>query len=688
MNEIFKITILTISLISSLSTLGQRKSSDLLNESAKNTRVDTADISLLMAYAKTLSTINPDTAIILLRDLITKCDVNSNQMQAKHLNKEIKLAYTKKTAEITKYLAQIYSEYKEDKKKGLVYFEEAKKIYMSINDSVNVGLCLYEKASINSQLGNIREALANYSKALKIFENTDNKKLIARSLNGIAVIYKNQGQVKEALSHYTRSLKIFEQIKDKNGLAGALSNIGVVYKSQDQLPEAIDYYRRSLKLYREVDNKKGQGKVLSNIGSIFFLQKQTDSALIYFKQSLEISELEHDKIGMASSLNNLGGVYYEKNQLDEALKCIKKSLVISQSINNKSGVAKSCSSISDIYLRKNELNNALEYGLMSLKLSKELGYPFIIKASALNLKTIYKKQNNSKKALEMFELYHVMADSISNQETKEISYKSKLQYEYTKKKLTDSLSLVNQANEQKANFLIELKEQKQLLQLYVFSTIFLVAIFLFILFYRNYIYTKRSLVLEKKYSIQLIEEMEKEKHRIARELHDGVNQNLIVAKRQANKIGDNTVATMLDGCIEEIRQISREMLPVYIKQESLKFSLVMLINKIESSTNMLISYYIEDIEFNDNVKLHLYRIAQECINNSLKHSNANSINIQLKKSNSITLQIEDDGDGFLVSDTNTESFGLITIKQRALAIGASIHVESKLKEGTKITIKL
>jgi two-component system sensor histidine kinase DegS len=130
------------------------------------------------------------------------------------------------------------------------------------------------------------------------------------------------------------------------------------------------------------------------------------------------------------------------------------------------------------------------------------------------------------------------------------------------------------------------------------------------------------------------------------------------------------------------------MLPVYIKQESLKFSLIMLINKIELSTNMLVSYYIEDIEFSDNIKLHLYRITQECINNSLKHSNGNAINVQLKKNKSIVLEIEDDGDGFIINETNINNFGLVTIKQRALAIGAKIEIESKIKEGTKIIIKL
>lgn len=671
-----KNTFLLVLLISTLNSLGQHNLYD-----------DTSTINSLLERAKFVRVKNVDSAKVLLLSLKKQCSFALLNSKTVKKNTQIETVYLKKLAKIVYLLAET-NNIGNNKKSALGYFKEAENTFLLLNDSLNIAHCLYEKAAINSELGNIPEALNDYTVGLKIFEKFNDKKLIAKSLNGMAVIFKNKSQIKEALSYYERSLKIFEQINDKNGMAGTLCNMGVICKGQDQLKEALDYYARSLSTYKAINNKKGQGKVLSNIGSIYFLQKKMDTALVYFDLSLKINEEIDDRISTASSLNNIGAVFFEKGQFDKALEHFKKSLTISQSINNKSGVAKSCTSISDIYLRKNNLNEALKYSLTSLKLSQELGYPFIIKASALNLKKIYQAQNNSKKALEMFEIYVSMSDSLNSQEAKELSYKSKLNYDYSRKILTDSLNLASKINLQKTQLLLELKEQKQLQQLYMFGIILIVVFFLILFIYKNYVYTKKSLVTEKKFSTQLLDEMEKERNRIARELHDGINQNLIVAKRFSINNENKAAANIIDTCIEEIRQISREMLPVYIKEESLKFSLIMLINKVEVNTNMLVSYYIEDINFSDEVKLQLYRITQECISNSLKHSKANAINIQLKKDKFVTLQIEDDGEGFNIDETNTNHFGLITIRQRAKAIGAKMEIKSKIKEGVQITITL
>jgi signal transduction histidine kinase len=87
------------------------------------------------------------------------------------------------------------------------------------------------------------------------------------------------------------------------------------------------------------------------------------------------------------------------------------------------------------------------------------------------------------------------------------------------------------------------------------------------------------------------------------------------------------------------------------------------------------------------VKIALYRIAQEALNNIAKHSGASRAQVSLHcQPQRITLQITDNGQGFDISQAAPGSFGLNNMKERAGQIGASLKIESKINQGTEITV--
>ncbi|GAB4257919.1 MAG: sensor histidine kinase [Vicingaceae bacterium] len=200
-----------------------------------------------------------------------------------------------------------------------------------------------------------------------------------------------------------------------------------------------------------------------------------------------------------------------------------------------------------------------------------------------------------------------------------------------------------------------------------------------------------NVILHKK----TIEIEEKERKRIAGEIHDNLAQILAAAKMHLNlaKVkNDFSIADkLISDAINEARVISLKLNPKYISQN--------LINLI----NDLISYYNYDENFNyinvqydkkikisklDNyVKLNIYRIVQELINNSLKHAKAKQIKINFKSNNkNILIEYADDGVGINKKTLNSPST-LRAIKSRVSILKGQIQIKH-LELGVAITIKI
>ncbi len=209
-------------------------------------------------------------------------------------------------------------------------------------------------------------------------------------------------------------------------------------------------------------------------------------------------------------------------------------------------------------------------------------------------------------------------------------------------------------------------------------------------------------------SSQLIYTQEGERKRLARELHDGLGQNLIALKiyftQLEQKIPKNLIELQelskkifkfIDTIIEEIRRMSRGLSPYLLEELGLSASLKHLTNEL-SHSNISITAEIDDIEalLGNESKIIIYRIVQEAFSNIAHHSNATHVNLSLKKDNNqIIVKITDDGKGFDATNLYKDSFetkrlGIISMEERAGMIGARLGITSREGYGTTITLTL
>jgi signal transduction histidine kinase len=202
---------------------------------------------------------------------------------------------------------------------------------------------------------------------------------------------------------------------------------------------------------------------------------------------------------------------------------------------------------------------------------------------------------------------------------------------------------------------------------------------------------------EKKHLAALLEGQEQERGRIARDLHDGLGQMLNAIKMNINLLSQNdvkadTLYQLIDEAIQESVRISENLLPSKLKDFDLATCLKSLCNAISRTSRVPVSFESLSVplQVEQGKKINFYRIAQEAINNAIKHAQASVINVQLNEEDDLLqLMIEDDGRGFKKNQPYDQSqhHGLVNMQERAEMMGGKLTIESDADRGTLIIVE-
>ena len=221
---------------------------------------------------------------------------------------------------------------------------------------------------------------------------------------------------------------------------------------------------------------------------------------------------------------------------------------------------------------------------------------------------------------------------------------------------------------------------------------------------------KRTAQLEKaqdnlkNLSKNIIASQEREKALVARELHDHLGQVLTALRIDAvwvekfladvdKKAGNRAekMCSLIDDTINDVRDMAYRLRPRVLDDLGLVDALESLLSDFEKRSNVSCVFKSDEIpKINDTLATALYRIGQEAVTNSLKHSGATTITVELKNDEEgIVLIIEDNGCGFETLNNNeVNGFGLEGMRERANLVGGKLDISSKLSEGTSICCKV
>lgn len=198
---------------------------------------------------------------------------------------------------------------------------------------------------------------------------------------------------------------------------------------------------------------------------------------------------------------------------------------------------------------------------------------------------------------------------------------------------------------------------------------------------------------------RLIVAQEQERARIARDLHDDINQRLAVAsirlsalRRKVDESNRNDVSQLQSELIalsEDVRHLSHDLHPSMLTQTGLTAALAGLCQSQRQrggpKIELKVSPHAKDLS--EDVALCLYRVTQEALGNALKHADAQHVDVSLQIGDQhVDLTIKDDGKGFVADAEGHRGLGLMSIDERTKLLGGSYRLHSTLGKGTELCI--
>ena len=213
---------------------------------------------------------------------------------------------------------------------------------------------------------------------------------------------------------------------------------------------------------------------------------------------------------------------------------------------------------------------------------------------------------------------------------------------------------------------------------------------------------------KKRFARQLQIVREEERVNISREIHDSLGQSLTGLKIYAFNISNNLntdlsgknlnrvreqakeVVGIIDGIIQQVRKIAKDIRPLTFDEFGLIPAIESHIQEITKQTTIRCEFIrkLHTIEMDPNYSIEVFRIFQEACTNIILHANASKIIIRVySTSNSYVLEVEDNGRGIKITDiSETESLGLLGMKERSKIIGGNLEIKSGEGKGTKIVL--
>jgi signal transduction histidine kinase len=208
-------------------------------------------------------------------------------------------------------------------------------------------------------------------------------------------------------------------------------------------------------------------------------------------------------------------------------------------------------------------------------------------------------------------------------------------------------------------------------------------------------------------SSQLLTAQENERGRIARELHDGLGQSLSAIKFKLEEvhsavgkgIGEadvkslGPIISLIQNAVEEVRRITMDLRPSTLDDLGILATITWFsreFQKIYSAIKVEREIKIDENDVPESLKIIIFRVLQEALNNAAKHSEANLVHLRLGKTEgSIELAVEDNGKGFeveaaLATPSSERGFGLGSMRERTELSGGSFVIDSVKGKGTTV----
>lgn len=572
------------------------------------------------------------------------------------LKNALKNRDTSSIAKAYRYKAEYFKNFATNDS-AFYFFLKAEKLYRRINNNVDLGKTLLSKGKIQYSENDFLGSELSITKAYSLLSNTSEKQLLYEALTMIGIISNDLKDYDKAIEYHTKAYKLalkYNLNNELNQVATSLNNIGNVYQNINQNKNAIYYFEKALE-FRHTLRK--------------------DFPSLY-----------------AMLLDNMAYSKFKLESFSGLPKLFEDALEIRDSINYTSGMIYSKIHLAEYYAYKNDSIKAKELSIDAFRLANITKSPVDVLASLKQLSLI-DRRNSSIYSRD----YIRINDSLQQAERRSKDKFARIQFE------TEEISQEKD----------KLAEQNRNLLLFFVGTV-MIGLLLFIIRAQR---AKNRELLHKQaqqkanediYNLMLSQQNKieegriQEKKRIAQELHDGVLGRLFGARLNLdslNKMDGEAAEEKRNNYLAELKNIEQDIREISHDLNREKFVLinnfVAILNNLleeqaalfETNINTNIDAKIKWDRVANTVKINLYRIIQEALQNINKYAKATTVSVKMKQQDGvINLTISDNGVGFAV-DKKSRGIGLQNMVSRVQECEGIFDIKSKKGKGTTINIE-
>jgi signal transduction histidine kinase len=601
---------------------------------------------------------------------------------------------------IAQDLENKFQEALKDPPSAPVFFEE---IQQEIQTKADSGLYFFYEALYQLRQDKRKEAVQTFLKSVGLLDIHTQPLLYISAYNNLTYLESILGDWEKAMLYGQKALESSRIANDSNKMGYSMADIAIVYHDMEQYDKGVEFSKKGYEILEAYSkaNPKTKAFALNAIAINFDDWEKPDSALFYHYKVFDLYP-ELDSADFTNTFNNIGNTLLKQEKYKEAKKWVEISLKYNYLAGDKYKIATNYNNLATIAYNLNDFYSA--------ELLMDSTYKYVVASESREKLRDYlfdqfrfqRKKGDLNQAIDYLEQYAALKDSIFKEDRIRMIGEIQTLYEVEAKEreLAESRAALVE------NELIVKNRNNQLLLLLI--SLLLILGLSFFVYYRqkNKTYQlEQEAKLQSIYAEQLTQKrLQEQRSRISSDLHDNIGAQLtfIISFLNNLKFGDLTkeklgakidqISAFTVETISELRDTIWAMNKDSIGVEDLKVRLAALIIKAkEACPTIDFSLDVEknlsqDTQLGSLEGVNYFRIAQEALNNAIKHSGASKIEIFIgqKGENQISISVIDNGCG--IPENKILGSGLNNMRVRAERIGKELKIESKPGEKTLIMV--
>jgi len=565
----------------------------------------------------------------------------------------------------------------------------------AFNSLMQMAILYREKDDYQQMQDKMRQA---YSWAYK----AKRKDAVAWWYNNMSDYYVSQGDYTTGAAYLYKALQEIKKVPGPNITAANINlGLGYLYKLLNQPQKAFALYSDAERICIEGHYDYQLTGVYINKGAYYVDMHRPDSAKWCFVQVMKLAKKQNltDLVAMANS--GMGAALIAAGEYEKATTYLKTAIDLAKT--NYHEIALDATYIlGDALLHMHRYKEAEDLLLSALNETKSVNTRYNYISCYTKLIKVYKASGQYQKAMDFMDSVAVLKESMMSEENAKAISQMEVKYKNAEKdkKLAQSRLLISKQKNRLS--------QKNMLIASIICGIGLLVV-LFWLRYRS-ARNKERLQAEQIKALQhentisiltgIVQGEEKERGRLARELHDGIGGMLSAAMMRFMTMrhsNENIVTmpayqeamTMLEEIGDEIRKTAHNLMPASLLKQSLPEAVSSYCYSVQQGSKLQVDFqcYGDFTRFSQNFKLNVYRIVQELLKNIVAHAYATYALVQLTMNdNVLALTIEDNGVGFNKNEP-ARGIGLHNLQARVAGLHGRCTIESEPGKGTSVFIE-